>query len=225
MAPGEATAIRNPGTGERDPRVAAALLTRFQDSHPSGDLPGAVVALPVIDRRSMFIPLRQVSSPLDGGHDCERWTAGLWLAVLDDVNVRGVQLGVTELNAVTAEAALRGTKIAHPLMFSEAVITGPAVSLGDPRLPAKCAHLASVPHESGSIQPMSVPRVGDGSWAYRVTGTGPIPVWQWVEVVRTRRCLIEIRIPNQSPAPPTDPARLLPQIAQAAYARAEAALG
>jgi hypothetical protein len=69
-----------------------------------------------------------------------------------------------------------------------------------------------------------VPRLGDRSWAYRITGTGTIPIWQWVEVVRTRHYLLEIRIPNQAPAPKTDPATLLPRIAHAAYAKAKTAL-
>jgi hypothetical protein len=168
--------------------------------------------------------LRQVSSPLDGGRDCAKWTAGLWLAVLDDFDVHGVQLGVTTLNAFDRGSALKATKPSNPLTFSEAVITGPAVSLGDPRLPASCEHLPGLGHDSGAIQPVPVPRLGDRTWAYRVTGTGKIPVWQWVEVVQTRRYLLEIRIPNQAPAPGTDPTTLLPRIAHAAYAKAETAL-
>jgi hypothetical protein len=224
MRPGEEAAIPNPGTGKSDPQVGAALLTRFQSAHESQGLPRAVVALPVTDRTSMFVALRQVSSPLSGGHDCEKWTAGLWRAVLDDYNVHGVQLGVTKLNAFSRESALRTTKLPNPLTFSEAVITGPAVSLGDPRLPASCEHPPGLGNDSGAIQPLSVPRLGDRSWAYRITGTGQIPIWQWVEVVQTRRYLLEIRIPNQAPAPKTDPAALLPQIAHAAYAKSETAL-
>jgi hypothetical protein len=224
MRPGEAAAIPNPGTGKDDPHVAAALLTRFQSAHESRELPGAVVAMPVTDRTSMFIALRQVSSPLHGGRDCEKWTAGLWRAILDDFNVEGVQIGVTALNASSRESALRMTRPANPLMFTEAVITGPAVAVGDPHLPASCEHLPGLGNDSGAIQPLSVPRVGNRSWAYRITGTGKIPIWQWVEVVQTRRYLLEIRIPNQAPAPRTDPARLLPLIAQAAYAKAETAL-
>lgn len=224
MRLGEEAAIPNPGTGKGDPQVGAALLTRFQSAHVSQELPGAVVALPVTDRTSMFVALRQVSSPLRGGRDCEKWTAGLWRAVLDDYNVHGVQLGVTKLDAFSRGSALRMTKLPNPLIFTEAVITGPAVSLGDPRLPASCEHLPGLGNDSGAIQPLSVPRLGDRSWAYRITGTGKIPIWQWVEVVQTRRYLLEIRIPNQAPAPKTDPATLLPQIAHAAYAKAETAL-
>jgi hypothetical protein len=44
-------------------------------------------------------------------------------------------------------------------------------------------------------------------------------------VIQTSRYLLEIRIPNQEPRPGTDPAELLPQIAGAAYAKAEATLG
>jgi hypothetical protein len=205
-------------------RDAAQRRTAFQSARESRQLPSAVVALPVTDRTSMFIPIRQVSSPLHGGRDCDKWTAGLWRAVLDDFNVHGVQMGVTELNAISRESALRMTKPSNPLMFTEALITGPAVSLGDPRLPASCAQLPGLGNDSGTIQPLPVPRVGDRSWAYRITGTGQIPVWQWVEVVQTRRYLLEIRIPDQAPAPRTDPVRLLPQIAHAAYAKAETAL-
>jgi hypothetical protein len=224
MRPGEEASVPNPGTGKGDPQVGAALLTRFQGAHESHELPGAVVAMPVADRTSMFVPLRQVSSPLSGGHDCEKWTAGLWLAVLVDDNVHGVQLGVTKLDAFDLGSPLRTTRPSNPLVFTEAVITGPAVSLGDPRLPASCEHLPGLGNDSGTIQPLSVPRLGDRSWAYRITGTGKIPIWQWVEVVQTRRYLLEIRIPNQAPAPKTDPATLLPQIAHAAHAKAEAAL-
>jgi hypothetical protein len=224
MRPGEEAAIPNPGTGTSDPHVGAALLTRFQSAHEAQELPRAVVALPVTDRTSMFVALRQASSPLSGGHDCEKWTAGLWRAVLDDYNVHGVQLGVTKLNAFSRESTLKMTKPANPLTFTEAVITGPAVSLGDPRLPASCEHPPGLGNDSGAIQPLSVPRLADRSWAYRITGTGQIPIWQWVEVVQTRRYLLEIRIPNQAPAPKTDPAALLPQIAHAAYTKAQTTL-
>jgi hypothetical protein len=222
MRPGEEAAIPNPGTGKGDPQVAAALLTRFQSAHESPELPGAVVALPITDRTSLFVALRQASSPLSGGHDCEKWTAGLWRAALDDYNVPGVQLGVTKLDAFSRGSALKTTR--PPLTFTEAIITGPAVSLGDPRLPASCERLPGLGNDSGAIEPLSVPRLGDRSWAYRITGTGTIPIWQWVEVVRTRHYLLEIRIPNQAPAPKTDPATLLPRIAHAAYAKAKTAL-
>jgi hypothetical protein len=217
LRPGEARHLPNPGAGRADPRVAAALLTRFQDSVVARDLPGAVVAMPVVDRASLFIGIRQVSSPLDGGRTCANWTAGLWRGVLD-ANTRGVQLGVTELNAVSATSR----HPAHPLTFSEALITGAPPA--EPDVPRQCAHLPGLGHETGDIQPLSVPPAGNRSWAYRVTGSGQIPVWQWVEVVRTRRYLLEIRIPNQAPAPTTPPEELLPQIVQAACAKADAAL-
>jgi hypothetical protein len=51
-----------------------------------------------------------------------------------------------------------------------------------------------------------------------------VPVWQWVEVVTTPRYILEIRIPNQAPAPRTAPAALLPMIARAAYLKAQATL-
>lgn len=228
LRPGEAASIPNPGTGRADPRVARALLTRFQSAHEQADMPGGVVALPVPDRRSMFIPLRQVSSPLDGGADCDRWTGGMWLAALTSFNVPGVQLGVTKLNAIDLHAVARATpragRMQDPLTFSEAVITGPATALGDPRLPVACKRLRGLGDDAGAIEPLAVPRTGSRSWAFRITGTGTIPVWQWVEVVQAPGFLIEIRIPNQKPAPKTDPAGLLPRIAQAAYAKAQSAL-
>jgi hypothetical protein len=49
MRPGEAAAIPNPGTGKGDPRVAAALLTRFQSARESRQLPRAVVVPPVTE--------------------------------------------------------------------------------------------------------------------------------------------------------------------------------
>src|SRR5258705_116668 len=109
----------------------------------------------------MFVALHQVSSPLRGGRDCEKWTAGLWRAVLHDFNVHGVQLGVTRLNAFSRGSALRMTKPSHPLTLTETVPTGPAVSLGDPRLPASCEHLPGLGGDSGAIQPLFAPRLGE----------------------------------------------------------------
>ncbi|MEU8197537.1 hypothetical protein AB0C10_27495 [Microbispora amethystogenes] len=43
--------------------------------------------------------------------------------------------------------------------------------------------------------------------------------------MRTPRYVLEIRISTQWPEPRVDPAVLLPKIAEAAYAKAEAALG
>ncbi|NUS01354.1 MAG: hypothetical protein HOV97_02205, partial [Nonomuraea sp.] len=77
---------------------------------------------------------------------------------------------------------------------------------------------------SGDVEPLTVPHLGERTWAYRITGSGEVPVWNWVEVIQTPRYVLEIRIPAQSPAPRDDPATLLPLIAQEAYAKAEAAL-
>ncbi|MGI8331570.1 hypothetical protein ACRYCC_16525 [Actinomadura scrupuli] len=261
MGPGQGREMPNPG-GAGDPRLTSALLTRFEDSRESPDLPGATVAMPAAAQGSMFIPMRQVSSPLGGPPECVRWTSGVAFAVLSDFNTRGVQLAVTRLRnapprlrppAAGRTPAPGGTpsigrtpgprrapstgrtpqvwrtfsdeKTAH-LTFSEAIVTGPApmlASLGDPRVPASCGKLPGVGGDTGGIR--ALPPPVPGAWAYLVTGSGEIPVWQWVVVVRAARYLLEVRIPNQAPAPRMDPVRLLPLIARAARARADAALG
>ncbi len=250
LKPGEKLDIPNPGTGAGDPRLVSALLTDFQVARESETLPAAVVALPVTDLQSTFIPLRMISSPLYGAPACDKWTAGLWSTVLHDFNHQGVQIGVTELETPEhtsatgpqpdAESLFRelrneseggshkldlNASTEDHLTFGEAIITGPAqmlASLADTSEVASCGRLTGDEGDSGAVEPFPVPPLGERSWAFRITGRHE-PVWQWVEVVQTPRYLIEISIPVQSPAPGADPADLLPQIAEAAYAKAEAA--
>ncbi|MGW5688875.1 hypothetical protein [Nonomuraea sp. NPDC003754] len=249
---GEKVDIPNPGTGSGDARLLSALLTSFQVAQESRTLPGAVVALPVTDLGSMFIPLRMNSSPMSGAPACDKWTGGLWTTVLRDFNDPGVQMAVTTLEtpAPTSETdeprdaeslfrelrnpaagvqSKRGSAASagDHLIFSEAIITGPAqmlASLADTSEVASCRRLTGMGGDSGTIEPFQVPPIGQRSWAYRITGTREVPIWDWVQVVQTPRYVIEVRIPVQMPAPRSDPAKLLPQIAEAAYAKAEAAL-
>ncbi|MEW9548128.1 hypothetical protein [Nonomuraea sp. NPDC050783] len=225
MRPGQKDDTPNPGSGPGDPRPAAALLTGFRDVRESSYVPAAVVALPVADRGSAFIPWRQISGPFTGPEECDKWTTGMWFTVLREHNTPGVHLAVTMISDLSGpETRPQGRP--EGAVFSEGIITGPAATLnrlGDPSLPARCRHLTDPDFGSGEIQPLPVPPLGERSWAYRVTGSGKTPVWHWAEVIQTSRYLLEIRIPNQEPRPRTDPAALLPQIAQAAYAKAEAA--
>ncbi|MBT2233326.1 hypothetical protein [Nonomuraea sp. NEAU-A123] len=223
--PGQKDDTPNPGSGTGDPRLVTALLTRFRDVQEWSYMPGAVVALPVADMESTFIPSRQISSPFGGPEECDKWTAGMWFAVLQRYNTAGVQVAVTQTMEFSSPGAQRPRR-PESAGFSEAIITGsPAMlnRLGDPNLPAQCHHLSDANVGSGDIQPLPVPHLGERSWAYRITGSGKVPIWQWVEVIQTSRYLLEIRIPNQEPRPRTDPAKLLPQIAQEAYAKTEAA--
>lgn len=100
----------------------------------------AVAAVVAVLGPGAFVPLRQFRSPPNGGNNRDKWTSGLWHSVLADFNIRGVQLGVIELNAIDSTAPL-GTSEPDPLNFSETIITGPATTLGDPRLPPECARL------------------------------------------------------------------------------------
>ncbi|MEV0583960.1 hypothetical protein [Nonomuraea sp. NPDC050310] len=214
----------NPGSGPGDPRLAKALLARFQDAQERPGLPGAVVALPVTDLESLFIPLRQHSTAFLEREECHKWTIGLWFEVLQRYNTPGVQMAVTTLSERDSVAGLQERPEAA--VFSEAIITGPRAMLdrlGDPTLPAACRHLSDAAVGTGSIQPLAVPPLGERSWAYRVTGSGEVPIWHWVAVIQTSRYVLEIRIPNQQPSPRVDPAVLLPHIAQEAYTKAEAA--
>jgi hypothetical protein len=189
-------------------------------------VPGAVVTLPVADLESTFIPLRQISSPFAGLEECDKWTAGMWLAVLRRYNTSEVQMAVTMISESAPGPGVQDPRRPEGASFSEAIITGSAAMLnrlGDPELPLRCRHLSDADVGSGDIQPLAVPRLGERSWAYRIAGSGEVPVWHWVEVVQTSRYLLEIRIPNQEPRPRTDPAKLLPLIAQEAYTKAEAA--
>jgi hypothetical protein len=190
-------------------------------------LPGAVVALPVADLESTFIPLRQISSPFVGPEGCDKWTAGMWFAVLRKYNTAGVQMAVTTITESVPNPGRQHPRRPEGARFNEAIITGsPAMlnRLGDPSLPARCRHLSDADVGSGDIEPIDVPPLGERAWAYRITGSGKVPTWGWVEVIQTSRYLLEIRIPTQEPRPRANPAELLPQIAQEAYEKAEAAL-
>ncbi|MEU6424755.1 hypothetical protein ABZ860_02570 [Microbispora sp. NPDC046973] len=217
---GEPIPVPNPGTGGANPRLLSALLTDFGPAHESDATPGAVVGLPApVGDASLFIGLRMMSSPLHGPSLCEKWTSGMWTVVLRDFDRRGAWIAATQLQA---------RRRADPLVFGESVITGPAAMLehlADTRRVESCLKLKGARAGTGAVEPFPVPPLGTRSFAFRITGSGDVPVWQWVEVVQTPRYLLEIRIPNQFPEPRTDPAVLLPRIAEAAYARAEAALG
>jgi hypothetical protein len=228
MTPGQERAIPDPGTGTGDARLARALLASFRSAREFADLPGAVIAFPVASRRSMFIGLRWISSPLSAGRGCDKWTAGLWVTAVRQFNTRGVQLAVTQLGAYGPAGGSPATMPAGQLGFSEAILTGPARMLdllGDPRVPASCQRLTGPADDTGAIQSLPVPRLGERSWAFRITGSRPgWPVWLWAEVIQTRRYVLEVSIPVQAPARHSDPVRLLPQIARAAYTRAQAVL-
>jgi hypothetical protein len=205
--------LPNPGTGAGDPRLLAALLP--QAAGDRFDLPAAVVAMPDTDRRSLFIGLRQMGTPVAGPPECDGWYGGLWTAVVARFNVRGVQLAVTMLGAQP--------RARRSVSFSEAIITGPSAilrSLAGPVPPAACRVIAGAGADSGGIRPLTVPRTGLASWAYEVTGAGKFPVWQWVEVVRGPGFLLEVCIPIQEFAPKEYPDTLLPRFAAAAYRRA-----
>ncbi|MDX3103501.1 hypothetical protein [Nonomuraea angiospora] len=226
VKPGQEDDTPNPGSGAGDPRLATALLTRFRDVQEWSYAPGAVVALPVADLESTFIPQRQISSPFVGPEECDKWTAGMWLEVLRRYNASGVQMAVTMIRDSVPSPGAQHPRRPEGASFSEAIITGSAAMLnrlGDPNLPQRCRHLSDADVGSGDIQPLAVPHLGEQSWAYRITGSGKVPIWHWVEVIQTSRYLLEIRIPNQEPHPRADPAKLLPLIAQEAYRKAEAA--
>ncbi|XVQ86641.1 hypothetical protein ACQP2K_04225 [Microbispora siamensis] len=139
---------------------------------------------------------------------------------LRDFNRPGVQIAATLMSAMRDKAWKRSAE------FSETIVTGPEPmlsSLGDPAAMASCRKF---PGEEGypmRAEPFSVPRLGIRSWAFRIFEEKSVR--RWAEVVQTPRYVLEIRIPSQWPTPRTDPAVLLPRIAEAAYVRAEAALG
>jgi hypothetical protein len=213
MSPG--VGIPNPGTGTGNPQLIQALLSQS----PSGPdraflLPPAVIAMPVRDRHSLFIPLRQSADPVVGPPQCEGLTAGLWLEVVTRFNVRGVQLAVITQT------------LGHPA-FSEAIITGPSrvlASLADPALPPGCRMITSQTKYSGGVRPLPATRVGLRSWAFEITGTGTVPVWEWAEVVRGPGFVLEVQIPKQAPSPEADPGKSLGELTDAAYRRAVTAL-
>lgn len=110
-------AIPNPGTGTGDPLLVRALPPQSSSRRAVVLLlPPAVVALPDRDRSSLFIGLRQYSSPVIGPQVCDGWTAGLWMLAVTSFNQPGVQLAVTEQSVPTP---------ADLPSFSEAIITGP----------------------------------------------------------------------------------------------------
>jgi hypothetical protein len=219
-------AIPNPGTGTGDHRLLAALLPQSAAGEPrflsaalsTLLLPPAVVALPDRDRRSLFIGLRQYSAAVTGPPECAGWTAGLWLEVVTSFNETGVQLAVAE--SVPAPSG-------WPL-FSEAIITGPPAVLGslaDPAVPAGCRTITSQTLYPGGIRALAATRLGLGSRAFEITGTGQFPVWTWAEVVRGPGFVLEVRIPTQSGSSGSDPGASLASITAAAYQRASTTLG
>ncbi len=217
---GRPLSVANPGSGPGDPRLREALLTDYEGVHQSVMTPGAVVALPAAEGRAVeFVSLRQAAGVFESSSGCERWTGGLWRVALRDFNRHGVQIAATLLSARSDDAWKRSAE------FSETIVTGPAQtvsSLGDPTAMASCRRFPGEEGYTMRVAPFPVPRLGTRSWAFRVYEEKSVR--QWVEVVQTPRHVLEIRIPTQSPKPRTDPAVLLPRIAAAAYARAEAAL-
>ncbi|WP_432928891.1 hypothetical protein ACQPZZ_03595 [Microbispora sp. CA-135349] len=216
---GEPIPVRNPGTGGANPRLLSALLTEFGPAYESDATPGAALGLPApVLEGSQFVALRMMSSPLHAPSSCGKWTSGMWTVVLRDFDQRGVWIAATKLQS---------SRSADPLVFGESIVTGPAAmleQLADTSGVESCRKLRGSGAGTGAVEPFPVPPLGVRSFAFRITGSGDVPVWQWVEVVQTSRYVLEIRIPNQFPEPRTDPAVLLPRIAEAAYARAEAAL-
>ncbi|WP_067477520.1 hypothetical protein [Actinomadura hibisca] len=220
--PWEDAAVPNPGSGQADPRLAAALLDRFRPSPTAAvsvpEVPGAGVRMPVRDTRSRFLGLRQMSSPFHGEPACTKWTSGMWMTLYDVSTTPPVQLGVTRLHP---DLRREGSSSAG-LTFSEAIITGPPQvvdGLADDRLPPACARLSMRDGAPGRVEPLPVAPVGDRTWAYRIIDAKGY-VWHWVQVVRFGAHLIEIRIPNQEPAPAGDMAHFLQRIAAQAHAKA-----
>ncbi|WP_182872875.1 hypothetical protein [Microbispora sp. H10670] len=215
---GEPIPVPNPGTGVANPRLLSALLTDFGTAHESDTTPGAVVGLPApVDDASLFIGLRMLGSPLHGPSRCGKWTSGTWSAMLRDFDQRGVWIAATQL---TTPPDTR-----DPLVFGESIITGPAEKLdhlADTTGVESCRKLEGTGVGTGAVEPFPVPALGSRSWAFRVFEEKSVT--QWAEVVQTPRYVLEIRISRQWPKPRVDPAVLLPRIAEAAYARAEAAL-
>ncbi|MEU7689788.1 hypothetical protein OHB01_13565 [Microbispora hainanensis] len=218
---GRPLSVANPGSGPGDPRLLRALLVDYQGVHESITRPGAVVALPAAaDDASAFLALRQAAGASAGASTCQRVAEGSWRVVLRDFNRPGVQIAAALLSAMSDGAWRRSAE------FSETIVTGPApmlTGLGDPAAMDSCRTFLGEEGNPFRVRSISVPRLGTRSWAFRVMEGKSVT--QWVEVVRTPRYVLEVRIPKQLPAPRTDPAVLLPRITEAAYARAEAALG
>ncbi|GAA4203627.1 hypothetical protein [Microbispora amethystogenes] len=218
---GQSISVPNPGSGPGDPRLGHALLVGYKGFAESVVTPGAVVALPAaVDSASEFISLRQAAGASPETSTCERWASGSWRVALRDFNRPGVRIAATLLSATREGAWKRSAE------FSETILTGPASMLSGLGDPAEMGSCRTFPSEQGywmHVEPFSVPRLGLRSWAFRVLEGKSVR--QWAEVVRTPRYVLEIRISTQWPEPRVDPAVLLPKIAEAGYARAEAALG
>ncbi len=125
-------------------------------------------------------------------------------------------------NSPSGHPAERADGLGWPV-FSEAITTGPAavlVSLADPALPAGCRTITSQTAYPGGIRALAAARLGLGSWAFEVTGTGKFPVWTWAEVVWGPGFLLEVRIPVQSGLPGSDAGAWLGSITAAACQRA-----
>jgi hypothetical protein len=206
------TSVTNPGAGDGSPTLLRALLP--QSTYSRLSLPAGVVAMPDRDRESLYIPLRQFSSPVVGPSQCLGWTAGLWSKVVTEFNQPGIELGVTEIEP------------AGKPQYSEAVITGPARaldSIASGQLPRACrGELTGNAAYPGTIRSLSTPRVGLGSRAFEITGARAFRVWSWVAVVRGPSFVVEIRVPDQS-LDATASAEL-PVLTAAAYRRALAVL-
>ena len=212
--PNPDAAIPDPGTGRGNPLLAGALLPLSAPRRLAAVLlPPGIVALPDRDLRSAFIGLRQYGSPVVGPHACDGWTAGLSAVVLSGFNQPGVQLGVERSSMQTPA-------------FAETIITGPPsvlAALSNPPLPAACRDITT-PHYSGGVVPIAATVPGAVSArAFKVTGTGKVPVWMWAEVVQGRGFLLEIRIPIQPSGAPA-PEKALTEAATNAYQRAAAVL-
>ena len=208
----------NPGTGTGDPLLVRALLPQSSSGREAVFLlPPAVVALPDRDRSSLFIGLRQYSSPVIGPQVCASWTAGLWM------------LAVTSFN--------RPRRAAGGHRAERADARGPAVVLGgDHRRPAFGAQrhgLAAAlglshhrqPALLGRCQADRRQRARSGSrrvQAFEVTGTGKVPLWQWAEVVPGAGLPPGDPDPDQSAD--ADPGAALATITASAYSRAAAVL-
>lgn len=217
--PNPQAAIPNPGTGTGNQLLVRALLPQSASGRLRALLlPPAVVALPDRDRGSLFIPLRQAASGVAGPPECLGWTAGLWLELVTSFNEPGVQLAVTQQSVPAGSG--------WPV-FSEAIITGPAAvlhSMADPALPDGCRTITSQTVYPGGIRALAAARLGLGSRAYEVTGTGKFPVWTWAEVVQGPGFLVEVRIPVQSGLRGSAAPGWLGNITGAAYRRAETTL-
>ena len=178
-----------------------------------------------------FIAVRQMSSPFTGAAACTKWTSGMPFVLVGDFNTTpGVQMAVGRLDTppprlgpedLTPEGRAN-RRLLESFTFSEAIVTGPPhvlEPLADGRTPGACSQLSRYNGPPGRVEPLPTPKVGDQTWSYRILDSTGY-VWHWVQVVRHRDHLIEIRIPNQEPGPRGDMVSILHQAAQQAYARA-----